>query len=140
AGEEDLVGVVQLPGPYVPFVDGDPQIPGERQDRLPGDAVEEGVRDRRVQGPAGHQEEIGPGGLRQVSPVVQEQGVVAAGRLRLVAGQRADGVQRRRLRPDRGGVRGRAPPPGRVQRDAAAVRVAGEHVRPLPGGDRDVYG
>src|SRR3546814_13364325 len=72
--------------------------------RLPGQAVEEAVGRRRVEGAVLHEKRICAGAFGHLSAPVEHQRVVIAARLRLVLGQCADHVKPGGFGLDRGGI------------------------------------
>ena len=111
---------------------------GQRNHRLAGDAVEEAVGDRRMDGAVAREEDVGAGAFGHAALPVQHHGVGIALLLRLVLGNGADHVEAGGLGMNRraGGVR--AAIVGDVELDALHLGLGVEHRGPRPGGDRHV--
>ena len=136
AGDEHLVGVVEVGQAEVADVAGQAGLRGEFEHRRAGDPLRAGERRRRAQPPAGDQEKVGGVGLGDESAMVEHHRVVGARGVRLDLGQdrrqqvvvvdlRIQAV--RRWPPHAGGDQG---DPGQV---VDGRLVFGEHDQSRPG-------
>src|SRR5690606_12928509 len=78
AGEEDLVGDVQLVARDAALLDRDAAVAGQHQDRLARDAGEHGGQRRRAQDAVAHEEEVLAARLGDEPLGVQHDGLVVA--------------------------------------------------------------
>jgi site-specific DNA recombinase len=138
AGEEELAEAFELLRPDGALDHLDAAAAGEVHHRPAGDAVQEAVRRRRVQGAVAHEEDVRPRRLGDLAAPIEHQRVVIALRLRLVTRQGADHVEAGGLALGRRRIGRRAPPPRDVEAEAAADRVVAEIGRPGPHRDGEV--
>ena len=110
----------------------------QRDHRLTGDAVEEAVGDRRVDGAVAGEEDVGAGAFGHAALPVEHHRVGIALLLGLVLGDGADHVEAGGLGMDRRALRIGPAIVGDVELDALHLGLGIEHGRPGPGGDGHV--
>src|SRR3954467_6602233 len=139
AGDEHLVGEVELGAGDVALDHLKAEVVRDLDDRLAVDAVEDrGRLRRREDPPVAHDEDVLARALADLALVVEEDGLLVAGLVRLDLREHRVEVLAGGLRVRDQRVRADPPPRGDLRPDAVALALVAEVGAPLPAGDRHV--
>ena len=141
AGDEHLVGVVELAPGDLALEHRDALVAGQGDDARAGDALEDRGMDRRGdQDPVAHQEQVLPRAVGHVAGLVEEDGLLVPGLVGLDLGEDGVEVLTAGLGGGRDGARADPAPARHLGANAGAQAVLAEVRPPLPGGHGDVDG